>query len=604
MPQHGGKHQQEQPLELLDFTGGLNVGVPASMIEDNECQVLTNFYLDPMSGKPRTRYPLVRHSSSAPSAGAGAVDSLYYWNSTWFMSVNQTLYYLDSNKDPVSLGLLNSNSPPVYCPYNNKLIVASGGTLQYTDTTPSALADVSNAPTATFCFEKHGRVISGGDTTNIDRISASNFHDETAWTGSVKPSREYKAGSAESTGPEDIDDDYADVGWKDKLTVVGMTEFAEGLYLVFKTSDSEYRSYFLTELDESYPRAKLVSSSHAAITHRAIVGVLDRLLFMEKHNVASIVGTDRQGKIIVDSNPGLKLGSSFAATTSAFAVVYPRDYQVWFIPDPTEPFAYIYHYTRRAWSKFDFTKYSSGSATGSYKIHSAFYLPGDGYLYLGCDDGYIYKYDHSDIRYQDYDGTTRTDYKQSLRTKVYDISSRREQVVKRPLLHLYELFGTGSSDGTLYLKDNYGRTVSHSEAFDISNPYIYTYDTQGKGVVRGTDQLIYECSTAHTSDTDKKPVLGADWADYWVLSTTYDDGATWVDGKAYLDADRDNATWVFDTRQGGTGERFTNPSAGSSFIEFDENKSVDNIQFQVDIDSGAAVIEKITADVAFGQRKN
>jgi hypothetical protein len=63
---------------------------------------------------------------------------------------------------------------------------------------------------------------------------------------------------------------------------------------------------------------------------------------------------------------------------------------------------------------------------------------------------------------------------------------------------------------------------------------------QRANLIEGTDGNIYKCTVAHTSDTDKKPVTGADWADYWELANEQTwTGGTWVSGASYESSAQD-----------------------------------------------------------------
>jgi hypothetical protein len=477
MPIHWDKHKEEGVVDLSDFQGGVNLVNPPTILNDNEQVWLENFYFDPASGKPRTRYPIVRYSNSAPSANP--ITALYYWNSKWFLVGKDavdadTLYYLDANKDPVSLGALNGGSKPTFCSFNNKLLIASGGTLQYTTNTdpPAALADVTNAPKGTYVFQKDGRVVIGGDPDNLDRVWQSNVFDETVWSGGG--------------------DDYADVGYLDGLEVKGVKEFADGLFIVFKRGDTAQRSYFLSSLSTSAPVCRLISETHCAMSHYGVADAVGKLYIMEKNVPTSFIGTDARGELIVDPSVGMKITSAFEATENGFLVVYPPDFQMWFIPDPMISKAYIYHYMRNAWSIFSF---------GTIKIHSAFYHPSDNILYLGCDDGFIYKYNSSATVYQD-EGSVN--YNQMLRTKVFDFKPRREKIVKSPIL-FYE--GINAGNVTFYIRKSFGNETAYSSTVTLDDSgtrlvdtqSIYIYDTQEGG---DDEMFLYDESALSTHKFD------------------------------------------------------------------------------------------------------
>lgn len=441
MPVTFKKHETQTTLTLDNFTGGMNKSVPPSLIGADECETMENMFLDPRSGRPRTRYPIIKYSATAAPS---TINGLYFWKSVWFLTTSSGyMYYLDGSLNPVSIGALNGTSRPVFSPYNNKLIVASGGVIQYTQIsgTPTALADVASGPVATAVFERYSRLVTIGDSTYPDRVQEGTYGNETTWDAA----------------------DYGDVGFLDGTSVVGIAEAFDGLYIVFKRGSSGLKTYYVSSLSNTDPKSNLATDGHAPMSHAGVVGVMSKVMVMEQNYVSALTGTDQQGKILYDQAPGMKLHASFTSTSSGFAVSYPKDFQVWFIPDPTQSEAYVYHYTRNAWSMFTF---------GSRRIHSSFYDPVEGYLYLGCDDGHVYYYDHSATVYADTGGG----YTQRLVTKTF-ATGDRETVVKSPIIH-WERLSTGS--GTFYIYLNYNETSQNWGTISVLGR-VFVYDTRAAG---------------------------------------------------------------------------------------------------------------------------
>lgn len=507
MPQTGAKHVTQRIVQLDSFIGGMNQSMPATQIADNECQLIQNMFLDPRSGKPRSRYPITRYSNSAPSYGAGPVNSLYFWNNSWFFSCNQHLYYLDSSNDPVHLGNLNGSSRPTYAPYNDKLIIASGGAMQYTTSSYADLANVSSGKTCSVVMERFSRVAAAVDTTYPDRIWESNYFSETTWGSS----------------------DYADVGYKDGTSVIGLAEAFEGMYIVFKRGYSGLKTYYCTTLSASAPAAALVSDNHSAFTHASIVNANSKIYLIEKHYVSSLEGVDTQGKVVYNHTPGLKLSHDFEAKSTAFAVSYPRDSQIWFVPNPLTATAYIYHYNLKAWTKFNF---------GQRLPYSAFYDPVNDYLYLGCDDGYIYKYDWASQTYSDTAGA----YTQILVTKVFT-GNTREIVVKSPIVYWSDLT---SGSGTIYISGDYGSTTKFSGTLSLNDFQVYVYDTQAGG----NDEL-YVYNTRLSGSGER--FVYSDYSSY-------------------------------------------------SHQVVDYNDVMDNLQIKLEISSGAMILERVVLEIADSRR--
>jgi hypothetical protein len=448
MPYTATDHQETRTIEMSNFMGGMNSSVPPTQIADNECTLIENMYMDRVSGKLRSRFPIRKYSASAVSTG---INGLWYWKNNWIVaSTDRFVYYLDSSKTPVLLGQLNGTSRPCFCPFGDKLVIASGGFLQYvgiSGTTPQALANIAACTSKVkYVMYKYGRLVVGGDADYPDRIIESGFEAPDTWSYGAT--------------------DYADVGYLDDTEICGITEAFEGMYLIFKRGSGGLKTYYVTTLSSTTPNATLAAENHAPVSHAGIMQVLTRVYLMERNHIACLVGTDAQGKIIYDQTPGMKISQSFKTTADGFAVLYPRDAQIWFVPDPNLGQVYVYHYHIGTWTKFSF---------GSRKIRSAFYDGPSDYLYVGCDDGYVYKYNYDSMLYSDTAGS----YTSRFTTKMF-AQGNREMVLKSPRL-VWTTLAAGS--GTLKVITDYGQTSTNWGTVTTSAPQVYVYNTADSAIV-------------------------------------------------------------------------------------------------------------------------
>ena len=74
MPYSAKKHEDQETIEIVDFLGGMNRGMPAALLKDNEMARIDNMFFDRRSGRPRTRYPITKYSNSAPTGNVGPVQ--------------------------------------------------------------------------------------------------------------------------------------------------------------------------------------------------------------------------------------------------------------------------------------------------------------------------------------------------------------------------------------------------------------------------------------------------------------------------------------------------------------------------------------------------
>ena len=371
------------------------------------------------------------------------------------------------------MGKLSGSSKPTFCAFNDVLLIASGGQLQQM-TNAHVLTTIANSPKTSYVMEKDGRVVASGDSDNPSRVYQSAYFDQTTWEGTTS--------------------DYADVGYKDKLSVKGIHEAFDGLYLVFKRGSGGLRTYFLTALSETAPESKKVSEVHCAKNHHTIINAASKVYFVEDKGVSYLVGIDAQGKVAVDPTVGLKLANLMDPESTAHACVYPRDKQLWVVPNTSSNKVYVCHYLRdHAWTAFSF---------GSRKIHSMYYLPSDQKLYLGCDDGYVYRYEVDNNSYQD-EGSVN--YDQVIKTKVFDEPADKDKIVKTPRL-FYEALTTSSM--TFAVKDDYGTTTAYTDDFDVTTTSYKLYDLQNTYIydtqAGGDDELyLYDAQGASVM-ADKK----------------------------------------------------------------------------------------------------
>jgi hypothetical protein len=463
MPQNWTKHIEEGELKIENFSGGMDNSTPASMLPDDRCVLIENMYYDYSSGRIRTRWPFRRYSNSA--LVSSPVNGLYHWNNEFYFAADRKLYYLDSNLDPVLLGTIG-NEPPNFLPFNGKLLVASGRTPQYVDTSHT-LNDITGTgvPTTLKCLlEQNTSVFGCGNSDYPDRVHQSAVQDETTWSGT---------GTA-----------YYDLGFKDDdLEVIGITHGPYGYIIAWKKGRSKKATWFL-DPNESSPVGRLVSSNESAHTHRGAVRAANMLWIMDTFSPMAILGTDATEKLIIDPNSlkiGARIAKSWILDDNAFCVSFPTHGQIWFFPRPYDGNIWILHYLIGAWTKF--------VPAGILRFYSAFYLPSTKELYLGGNDGYIYKYDISGSgNYEDNPDGTNTDYRQRIITKVYNLFPRHRHELKSPILTY-----RGLKDGSGYFRiyQDHGADMILESTVTYSSSYPTLYDYQDKTLYEARNELLW-----------------------------------------------------------------------------------------------------------------
>jgi len=143
--------------------------------------------------------------------------------------------------------------------------------------------------------------------------------------------------------------------------------------------------------------------------------------------------------------------------------VYPPHAQIWFFIRTLHSFA-VYNYITKAWVKF--------KPPGSPRWGSAFYVPGDG-MYLGCNDGYIYKYDTGSTVFKDNTEGVETDIDQQILTKVFEKWARYYSILMKPTTIQYQNLEDGT--GTFTAKKNWGINPVNSDYNEVALNFTASY---------------------------------------------------------------------------------------------------------------------------------
>jgi hypothetical protein len=215
------KHANQQIIEYRDFSGGLNTSAALEFIAPNELGKAVNVELDPSTGLLRT---------------VSGTEDLYLNESLDFKAffydkTNSKFLLVDADKNVYtltdcvlssSLGTLTGDLFPEFTAWENGVLVASGGKMQYYNGT--ALVTLANSPAhCNGVFVKTGRVW----TYYGETLACSSVGDEETW---------------ESVSEVDSSGKTLDVGYKDTGDIVGVTNLSSDI-LIFKDNGHAYHLY-------------------------------------------------------------------------------------------------------------------------------------------------------------------------------------------------------------------------------------------------------------------------------------------------------------------------------------------------------------------------
>ena len=204
------KHPTQQTIAVADFSGGLNKAASVASIGDNELADVLNMELDSATNRLKTV--------------SGTVDVLTLTGGTIFAAawdeINGKALLVDADKavyasDLVTterLGTLTGGLYPICASWEDGLLIASGGHLQYYN--GKALETLTSSPdTCRGVYIRSGRVV----VFTANEVHYSAVGDETNWT-------EDSNDAASSV--------WVEAGYKDGGQFIGMASLSADIIIV------------------------------------------------------------------------------------------------------------------------------------------------------------------------------------------------------------------------------------------------------------------------------------------------------------------------------------------------------------------------------------
>ena len=302
----GVKHTTQQIKVISDFSGGLNTSISAESIAENQLSSCENVEIDKTSGRLKT---------------VGGTEDCFTtedWEITAAMHdvINGVFLLVDNEKnvrvlDPLtweagdSIGSLTGNLKPKYASWEDGVLIASGGKLQYYNGT--SLVTLADSPNSTEVYIRSGRVV----VASGDVIRYSDIGDETGWT--------------EDTGDPSTSK-FVEAGYKDGGNFIGMASLSTDIIFI-KDNRRVYR------LNGEYPDWVIneVSRNIECSGRMAFCSVADAVLLLGGQEVQAIQTTDNYGDV-KPSNIASLIGDEIQKLPENTMVRYvPPLQQVWAI---------------------------------------------------------------------------------------------------------------------------------------------------------------------------------------------------------------------------------------------------------------------------------
>lgn len=222
------KHSNQQTINMYDFTGGLNSSVSPENIGENQLFKVMNMEPDGASGLLKTVsgtrlvlstpfniysafFDRINHKFLIISDEGDSGKKIYAVNST-----NPTREALEPLAD------LSGDLKPIYTLWEDGVLIASGGKLQYFD--GDAVQTITTSPDkCSGVYVRNGRVLVANTAENTINYSA--VGDEENW----------EEDSNDPSGAQ-----WLETGYKDGGTFIGMANLSDDI-IIFKDNGYVYR---------------------------------------------------------------------------------------------------------------------------------------------------------------------------------------------------------------------------------------------------------------------------------------------------------------------------------------------------------------------------
>ena len=307
--QLSNKHQRPATVTRSDFSGGLNTTNNVDGIAENQISSGVNVEADHSTGRLKSVAGTTDIFTSDAEIFAAMYDEIN--KRLLIVQTDKTvrIFYPETKSVSDSLGTLTGNLYPISTSWEDGILIASGGNLQYFDgknlTTPSYNSKL--APTANSVYIRAGRVLITDDT----KISYSAIGDEGNWTED--------SGDASSSK-------WIEAGYKDGGNFIGMANLSQDV-LMIKNNRRVYR------LSGEYPNWAIneVSRNVECSGRLSYCAVADSVFILGKNEVQVIQTTESYGDVKPENIASFVTKEIQKLPENAIVRFVPPLSQVWFI---------------------------------------------------------------------------------------------------------------------------------------------------------------------------------------------------------------------------------------------------------------------------------
>lgn len=313
MAKAGSKHLNQRRVPLPDLSLGIDISKNAESIPESALVQAENLEYNHVTGAPRTSAGvkvLLDHGTEVKSGFKDIYNDVHLFNS------GQELYTTDF-VTTTHIGTLTGANKPVYCLFNGKILIASGGHLQQWDGT--TLTTITASPNCIFVMESEARA---GVLQLNNEWRLSGTRDATNWTENTE-----------------MDSIFIEIGDNSPLKAVSRT--ADDL--VFYKENSIHR------LKGKYPDWVVVDSTTeiSCMNTRSVKSVNNASYFIGNGGFMKLRATDTYSEID-PFEEGLNVNSYLAKNidnnAEIFHILHEKKF---YIKTQNDKGVYVYHYLPR-----------------------------------------------------------------------------------------------------------------------------------------------------------------------------------------------------------------------------------------------------------------
>jgi hypothetical protein len=323
------KHANQQTITKYDFQGGLNSTTAQEMIADNQLYEVINMEPDSTTGLLRTvdgTEVLQKFNFDIFSAMWDKINKKFVVVSTETKAINDASsvfhdVYVSDLETCTRKGSLSGNALPIYALWEDGLLLASGGKLQYWNGTE--LVKIEASPdTCDGVYVRNGRVIvsTGGN----NQLKYSGLGDENNWT---------------ENNNNDSSSKFLETGYKDGGNFIGMANLSDDIIFV-KDNGYVYR------LVGNYPNWAMKEISHEVDCNgrKSLCSLANNVMIFGKNKIQLIDTTQDYGDMKV-TNIATNISNELAKLPNDAPMVYlPPINQVWIVGDKGKVLVYDCNY--------------------------------------------------------------------------------------------------------------------------------------------------------------------------------------------------------------------------------------------------------------------